>query len=274
VLVVDPDPGSREQARSLGARQVFAAAEALPAVDGIVVATPATTHASVLPALLARGVPVGCEKPLTTDPASARALCEAAPERLFVLHNWRYHPGIALLAEIARAGELGPVHGLRTFRANWTSPRTDTDSVWTLAPHDLSIAIAVLGEIPEARSALAEVHDGRPVGLVALLGDAPWLVLEVSTRYADKRREVRLHCRDGVAVLPDVDGTHLEIARGGPTDPKPRLERRPFDPEPPLARELRLFVEHLAGGPPLPTSAAEGLAVVTALARLRQLAGV
>jgi predicted dehydrogenase len=166
------------------------------------------------------------------------------------------------------------VHGLRTFRTNWTSPRKDTDSLWTLAPHDLSIAIAVLGTIPEPVSALAEVSDDRAVGLVAILGQSPWFVLEVSTRYADKRREVRLHCRDGVAVLPNVESTHIEIARGAIGAEKPLRERLPFDPERPLARSLRIFLEHVVGGPPPPTSAAEGLAVVASLSRLRELAGV
>ena len=55
-------------------------------------------------------VPIYVEKPLTDDPRAAGG-SRAAPDRLFVMHKWRYHPGIALLAEIARSGELGPVVG-------------------------------------------------------------------------------------------------------------------------------------------------------------------
>ena len=274
VFVADPCSESRERALALGAEAAVESPEALPDLDGLIVASPATTHARVIESLLARGVPVFAEKPLTTDVASARRLVELGRDLLFVMHVWRYHPGIALLSEIARSGEFGPVHGLRTVRTGWTSSRTDTDSIWTLAPHDLSIAIGVLGAIPPAHSAVAEILEGRPVGLVAILGDSPWFVIEVSNRYRGKRREVRLHCRDGVAVLPHGESDFLEIIRSSEEGDGPSVERRRIDPEPALARELRVFLEHLAGGPPPPTDAAEGLAVVAGVARLRALAGV
>jgi hypothetical protein len=41
-----------------------------------------------------------------------------------------------------------------------------------------------------------------------------------------------------------------------------------------LLRELRTFVEHLQGGPPPRSSAAEGALVVSAIADLRSLAGL
>jgi hypothetical protein len=77
-----------------------------------------------------------------------------------------------------------------------------------------------------------------------------------------------------VAVLPDGESEFLEIVRPSDEVGAPRVERRHLDREPALARELHVFLEHLAGGPPPPTDAAEGLAVVTGVARLRELAGV
>ena len=144
---------------------------ALPAVDGIIVATPAVTHFDIVSALIRRAVPVLVAKPFTTDTAEAELLARQGAGRLFVGHTWRYHPGVQLLGEIARSGEIGPIVGLRRTRTNWTSPRTDVDSIWNLAPHDLTLAIEILGGIPEARSAVAELHDGRAVGMTALLGD-------------------------------------------------------------------------------------------------------
>lgn len=112
-------------------------------------------------------------------------------------------------------------------------------------------------------------------GLVGLLGPDPWFVCEVSTRYPEYRREVRLHCRDGVAVLNDGYNDHLQITRyTDPNETKPVIERLPISTELPLLRELRAFVEHLDGGPPPRSSAAEGAAIVAAIASLRELAGL
>ncbi len=275
VHVVETDASRRAQAEASGARSVLDRADALSEVDGLVVATPATSHAEVIEALAPRGVPIFTEKPFTTELASAERLARTLPDRLFVMHVWRYHRGVEMLGELARSGELGPVEWLRTTRTNWTSPRKDIDPLWTLAPHDLSIALEVLGEIPEPRYARAEIGPVGPCALLGVLGERPSLVLEVSTRYGDKRREVRLHCRDGVARLVDGDVDYVEILRSKPDgDLACEIERRRFSAEPPLLLELRTFLAHLAGGPAPRSSAAEGLASVAAMIRLRELAGL
>jgi predicted dehydrogenase len=273
VHVADPAAAARAAALEAGAASAGAEPGALPEVAGIVVASPAATHAEVVSILLSRGVSLFVEKPLTTDAAAAARLAAAAPDRLFVMHTWRYHHGIEALAAIAASGELGRVHGLRTTRANWASPRRDVDAAWTLMPHDVSIALAVLGEIPAPRFAVAELAAGGAVGLVGVLGERPWVVIEASTRVPDKRREVRLHCEHGVALLPHGESDHVLVATGI-DDMHPRVERRPIAVEPPLARELAEFVAFLEGGPAPRCSAAEGAAVVAAVAALRRLAGL
>ncbi|MGH2726888.1 MAG: Gfo/Idh/MocA family protein, partial [Actinomycetota bacterium] len=61
----------------------------LPELDGVVVATPTATHAEVVEALLAFGVPIFVEKPLTSDPGSARRIAALAGDRVFVMDKWR-----------------------------------------------------------------------------------------------------------------------------------------------------------------------------------------
>jgi len=275
VVVVDPSEASRSDALRDGAMQAHATLPSSDIYDGFIVAAPATLHAEVIASLLDHQVPVFCEKPLTTDVGGAERLVKQAGDRLFVMHIWRYHPGIQRLGEIARSGELGTPYLLRTIRTNWTSPRRDTDSVWTMVPHDLSIAIAVLGDIPPPRFAWAERIGDRVTGLVGVLGTEPALVLEVSNRYADKRREVRLHCSNAVAVLPGDDRGVIEITRSDPDNDLLAITESESVPyQPPLRSELEVFVSHLRGGAPPPTTAHEGLQVVRAVAQLRRLAGV
>ena len=269
VAVADPSGEARQHAAAAGAASAVRDVAELPEVAGAVVATPTRTHAPVLESLLPRRVPIFCEKPLTADAASAQRLAALGRDRLFVMDKWRYHPGVELLRDLAQSGELGPVRGLRTTRIGWRNPHVDVDAVWILTPHDLSIALEILGRVPPPRAAVGEWLDGRPVALRGMLGDAPWMVLDVSVAGAAARREVHLHCRDGSAVLPDAHSDHVRIARSGAP-----IERRPLSAEPPLRRELRTFVAHLGGGPPPKSSGSDGAACVQALQQLRALAGL
>ncbi|NNF04315.1 MAG: Gfo/Idh/MocA family oxidoreductase [Rhodothermales bacterium] len=291
VLVVEPDPDNAGAAADAGAASVVGTSDALGAVDGFVVATPATTHRSVIENVAAAGLPIFAEKPFTTTVRDAEALADLCGDRLFIMHVWRYHPGIEELGRIARERSLGDVVGLRTTRTNWTSPRTDVDGIWTLLPHDVSIALELFGALPEAEAALAEMHGDVPVGLVGLLrvahtdaprtsgdgsGVRPWLAVDVSTRYTDKRREVRLHCTEGVAVLSGGVSDHILIAHGGAGSGADTMqtEKVPISTESALLRELRAFVDHLGGGPPPRTSAADGVDIVRTVVHLRSLAGI
>jgi predicted dehydrogenase len=273
VPVVARSPASVARATEGGADAVIGGLDALGDVDGVVVATPTATHAAVVGALLARRVPVFCEKPLCPDPARARALAAAADGRLFVMDKWRYHHGIEALAAIVRTGELGAPRGLTSVREQWGSPHGDVDTLWIHLPHDLSIAHEVLGGLPAARSAAVERIAGVPVGLHGVLGDDPWVVVSHSAAATATRRSVRLVCEEGTATLADGYDDAVLVARGVPERGR-EPERRPVDPEWPLLRELRAFVEHVRGGPPPRSSAAEHVVFVERLAELRALAGL
>jgi predicted dehydrogenase len=192
------------------------------------------------------------------------------------MDKWRYHPGIELLGAIAQDGELGRVIGLRTTRNGWGTSHRDVDAIWTLAPHDLAIGLEILGTLPQPRTAVADTSNGYAAGLVGMLGDAPWQALEVSVRAIEHRREITLICENGVAVLPDGYEDRVQVARSPDFHDtrSPEPEQRPISTEFPLLRELRTFVEHLGGGPPPRSSAAEGAAIVRIVSKLRGLAGL
>lgn len=275
VIVYEPERKAHEELLALGASKVRLG---LPGKegghDGLIVASPSTTHRLVLEAVLPLRLPTFVEKPLTTTYADALALAEITHDQVFLMHIWLYHPGVRALAAIAHNEELGQVLGVRTSRANWTSPRRDTDSLWNLAPHDLTIAQAILGQLPTPRAAVVERHAGIARGMVAILGKAPYAVFEVSNRYERKLREVRLHCTEGVALLQDEKVDYISIYRGDANSSASGLreERRPFSGPSPLQAELVAFLTYLDGGPPPISDFAEGLAVVRTLHELQALA--
>ncbi len=270
VTVAARSAASAARARSAGATATVPALAGLPEVEGIVVTTPTRTHADITAEALARGVPVYVEKPLADDAAVAAQLAAAAPDRLFVMDKWRYHPGVRELARIAAAQELGPVAALHLRRISCGHGYADVDPVWILLPHDLSIALEILGEVPAARWAAEERVGRQRVGLTAGLGDAVPVSAEVSAAGDGHHREVRLVCEDGWAVLPGGYAEALAVLRGPLAEPA--AEHRPIAGELPLLAELRAFVEHLRGGPPPRSSAAEGAAIVQRIEELGALA--
>jgi len=280
VSVVANDDNGR-LAREAGA-QVVTRLEDLPPVDGIVVATPTSTHADVIEALLPRGTPIYCEKPLCDDADRARRLAKAGRGRLFVMDKWRYHLGVLALADIARSGELGPVVGLRTRRVAFGHSHPDTDVIWTLLPHDLVIAREILGRVLAPVAAVADQADGDIMGLTAMLAarDAPtggpWHVAEVGGRSPERRRTVTLLCRDGIAILQDAYADHLAIFANPPrdTETNPQMIRRPLKVEMPLLAELSAFVGFLNGGPPPRSTVEEAAETVATIVELRRLAGL
>jgi predicted dehydrogenase len=271
--VADPDSAARLRAVAAGAGETASDLEALGPCDGIVVATPASTHAAVIRQALGANVPVFVEKPFTNDPQAARVLADEGKGRLFVMDKWRYHPGIEELRRIRESGELGRVLGMHVRQVGWGSPQRDVDVAWTLLPHSLSIALEVLGEVPRVKQAFAECLRGTVVGLHAVLGGDPWVVVEISERAPEKRREFRLHCEGGVAWLDDAAACHIRLARDGPGTGADAadVERRAIPDGLPLLAELRAFVEHLRGGPAPRSSAAEGALVVERIGELRAL---
>lgn len=269
------DPGSAYPIT--GARRVVSDLAHLdPALDGYVVATPSPSHAGVIRALAERGRPIFCEKPLTTDGPSAHELAADLGGRLFVMHKWAYHGGVQALAALARGGELGPVQGVFTRRLQWGKPAAAADAIWELAIHDLTIVKAILGELPPVAAARAVMHGDQMEGLVATLGQTPFAHLEVGAHWPGVERKVRVMFRDGLAMLDDPLADHIAVVRGaappGERHHPKSLERRPIDTEWPLVKELRAFVEHLAGGPAPPTDARAGAEIVAALESLRQAA--
>src|ERR1700745_3508742 len=72
VSAVARSPESR--ARGEGAETIVGSVAERHEVEGIVVATPTSTHAAVVGEALEHGVPVFVEKPLANDPAAADRL--------------------------------------------------------------------------------------------------------------------------------------------------------------------------------------------------------
>lgn len=270
VTAVARAPANLAIARAAGVAAVAAPRDLPRDIDGYVVATPLSSHAEIIRALLPRGRPIYVEKPLTDDAEMARMLAAEAQGRLFVMDKWRYHHGILALADIARSGELGAIGALRCTRVDGGMGRAGVPMIWRLLPHDLSIALEVMGHLPEPVFAMAHRAGPDVVGLTSLLGRQGELAIDVSYAQASRRRRTTVTFAEGAAELPDAYADHILIWRRGAEKP----EKRAIDTGMPLEAELVAFLAHLGGGPAPKSSAKEAALIVNRTAALLSLAGL
>lgn len=125
-------------------------------VDAVVIATPASTHAEIAAHALAAGKHVLVEKPLATSAADARRLCDLAERGgrvLMVGHTFLFNAAVRRLKATIDTGELGDVYYVYSQRLNLGRVREDVNALWNFAPHDVAIALYLLGDTAAAVSA-------------------------------------------------------------------------------------------------------------------------
>jgi UDP-2-acetamido-3-amino-2,3-dideoxy-glucuronate N-acetyltransferase len=123
-----------------------------PAVRRVAIATPAVTHHRMARACLEAGKDVYVEKPLCVRVAEAEDLVQLAQERKLVLmvgHLLHYHPYIQRLRAILGQGDLGKLCYISSNRLNLGKIRREENSLWSFAPHDISVILALVNnQIP------------------------------------------------------------------------------------------------------------------------------
>jgi len=120
-------------------------------INAVALATPAVTHFELAKKVLEAGKDVFVEKPLAINVKDGEHLVRIAKERgrvLMVGHILRYHPAILKLQELIQGGELGKINYLYSNRLNIGKIRTEENILWSFAPHDISVMLAILNEMP------------------------------------------------------------------------------------------------------------------------------
>lgn len=274
VTVLAIDDLSRQYAQTYGATRIVTTMAALMGQDGYILCTPSTVRYTLIQALvqLEPSALIFAEKPLCTNFEQAKQLSDTLPHSLFMMDKWRYHAGVLALKRLIITNEFGPVQSISTRRLSDGVTYSDLDTVWLLAPHDLSIVLELLGYLPKPKTAIVDNTDGRRRGLQAVLGSHPQVYLEVTDRHTCSIREVTVYFEKAVAVLSNSHEDYLAIHSTTHTDgPDSTPEKRLFTPNEPLFDELQAFLAFVGGGPAPKSSGADGALVVKIIAQLLTL---
>lgn len=123
-------------------------------LDAVLIATPTSTHYALAKSALESGKHVLVEKPITDDVSKAEELVALAKKKgliLLVDHTFAYTQAVRMIREMRETGALGDLLYVDSTRINLGLIQKDTNVLWDLAVHDLTIlgALAPLSEIEE-----------------------------------------------------------------------------------------------------------------------------
>lgn len=249
-------------------------------IQAVAIATPAETHAGMVRQALLAGKDVFVEKPLSLSISEGRALTDLARERqriLMVGHLLWYHPAVLKLKELIDGGELGRIQYIYSNRLNLGKIRREENILWSFAPHDISVILGLVGELPEAVQAQGGnyLHQQIADVTVSLLSFRSGVKAHIFVSWLHPFKEQKLIVVGDrkMAVFNDVEPKDKLLLYPHSIDWKNQIpvankaEAQPveFTPGEPLRAECLHFLECLATRTRPRTDGEEGLRVLTVL---------
>ena len=151
--IVDPDPKTAKHHAGNYNVCAMELSEALADDDisGVVIAAPAELHKELALEAIAAGKHVYVEKPLAlsvSDGEIIRDTAKLAGVTLMVGHLLQYHPVFVKLRDMVINGDFGTLRYAYSHRLSMGKFRLEEDAFWSLAPHDVSMILALFKEEP------------------------------------------------------------------------------------------------------------------------------
>ena len=200
----------------------LAAALADPAVDAMLVLTPANTHLDMVEAALAAGKHVLCEKPLEVTMARSEALVAAARragKRLGVVFQQRFRTGNMRLKQLLTEGALGEVQAA-WLTVPWWRPQAYYDEpgrgvlardgggvLITQAIHQIDLFRWLVGisSVQASQLSTTNVHrmetEDYASALIRLGNGAPGTIIATTAAFPGGAGEIRIIGSRGTASL-------------------------------------------------------------------------
>lgn len=124
-----------------------------PSLDAIAIVTDIPSHYELASRALKAGKHVFVEKPLAGSAAECvklGQLAESQQKVLMVGHTFLYNAAVHKLKDIVTSGVLGEIYYLHAQRLNLGRIQTNINALWSLAVHDIAIALHLFDEQPQS----------------------------------------------------------------------------------------------------------------------------
>lgn len=241
-------------------------------VDGVLVATPGSTHAKVALPFIKQGLPVFIEKPMTTSLKDAKILQAAAKksgENIFVGHLHLYNPAFLKAKELIR--KAGRIRYAAFEGMNWGPFRDDMSAMWDWAPHDVAMALDLFGK-PKSVQAWGEYDwavarleflntpevSRRDSSGVAKRGSF-FATIHVSTLSSEKRKRMTVAGIKYSVLFDDIAECKIAVYEKG------KVMYPAYEKTMPLTAELTAFIQMIKTGKRPKTDIQNGVDVVQIL---------
>lgn len=185
-----------------------------PSIEAVVIATPPADHFDLASRALEAGKDVFVEKPLVLNIDHGRRLVELAEKHqriLMVGHIMEYHPASLKLKEYIDSGKLGKIHYLYATRVNLGKVRDIENSLWSFAPHDISLIIFLLNAMPTRVTATGADYLQKGIEDVSFMTmhfpDKTMVHIHVSWLDPHKERKLTVVGSKMMAVFDDAESS-------------------------------------------------------------------
>ncbi len=233
-------------AQANGIARAYATVDELcadPEVNAVFVCTPHHLHKAHALAAIAAGKHVLCEKPLTITTEDGAELAEAAKRAgvvLAVAYYRRFYPVLERLHQIVTSGRLGTLTSAQMVCRSYAIPpqppageplptgwRTRLDqsgggALTDVGSHRLDLLFWLLGD---ARSVSASVErietwleTEDQANVMIQFADQVAGTLDQSFCSRLPRDSIAVYGTEGVATVPDLEGTRLDLQTGAATE--------------------------------------------------------
>ena len=256
-----------------------------PGIRAVAIATPAEAHADAVREALLAGKDVFVEKPLCLSVEEGHELVGLAKKQdriLMVGHLLWYHPAVLKLKDLIATGELGRIQYIYSNRLNLGKIRREENILWSFAPHDISVILGLLNEMPESVTAQGGnyLHHQIADVTISLLSFASGVRAHIFVSWLHPFKEQKLIVVGDrkMAVFDDMEKKDklllyphsIDWKNNMPVANKADAQPVEIDQGEPLRTECLHFLDCVATRTRPRTDGDEGLRVLSVLQRCQQ----
>ncbi len=187
-------------------------------LDGIVIASPASTHFEIASECIKNRLPIIIEKPITLNFREAKLLKDLAIKNRVIVkvnHVYLYHPLYRELKKnISKKVNLRSIH---TIAGNYGPFRKDVSALWDWGPHDLSMCLDIIKEYPtKVEAEFTENYSEGGVSksnirVILSFKDNKYAEINIGNLMNTKKRVLKLYFDDFLYIFDPINNKSIQL---------------------------------------------------------------